>query len=69
MAGFYQLMIQWLTSHTPTWGDLVGRFWSGKHHRVAKGVNLITLVHTDTDGYCLPINFRLYNPNENARHY
>lgn len=44
--------------------DLVGRFWSGKHHQVVKGVNLVTLVYTDKDGYCLPVNFRLYDPHD-----
>ncbi|EXE73942.1 hypothetical protein J583_3165 [Acinetobacter baumannii 83444] len=27
--------------------DLVSYFWSGKHHRSVKGINLITLYATD----------------------
>ena len=39
---------------------LVSRHWSGKHQRVVKGINLISLVWTD--GNCrLPCDFRLYH--------
>lgn len=38
---------------------LVGYFWSGKHHRVVKGINLITLYYTDTNGVSVPVNYRL----------
>lgn len=40
---------------------LVGHFWSGKHHAVVKGINLITLYYTDKNGHHLPINYRIYN--------
>ena len=40
---------------------LVGHFWSGKHHRSVKGINLITLYYTDTKGHHLPVNYRLYD--------
>jgi hypothetical protein len=33
----------------------VGYFWSGKHHRTVKGINLITLYYTDVDGQHLPV--------------
>jgi putative transposase len=39
---------------------LVSRHWSGKHHAVVQGINLISLVWTDGNG-CLPCDFRLYN--------
>jgi hypothetical protein len=39
----------------------VGHFWSGKHHRSVKGINLITLYYSDTDGQHLPVNFRVYD--------
>ena len=42
----------------------VGYFWSGKHHRTVKGINLITLYSTDTHGQHLPINFRVYDKSE-----
>src|SRR6266576_7587 len=29
---------------------LLGWFWSGKHRRVVKGINLLTLLWTDGDG-------------------
>lgn len=45
--------------------DLVGFFWSGKHHRSVKGINLITLYATDQHGKNVPINFRLYDHSEN----
>jgi len=39
---------------------LVTRHWSGKHGRVVKGINLISLVWTN--GACrLPCDFRIYN--------
>lgn len=31
----------------PNKTDLIGYFWSGKHKRTVKGLNLITLYHTD----------------------
>jgi hypothetical protein len=42
----------------------IGYFWSGKHHRSVKGINLITLYYTDTDGQHLPVNFRVYDKSE-----
>ncbi len=44
--------------------DLVGHFWSGKHHKVVKGLNLITLYYTDPQGRGLPVNYRLYDKTE-----
>jgi len=42
----------------------VGHFWSGKHHRTVKGINLVTLYYTDTEGQHLPVNFRVYDKSE-----
>lgn len=42
----------------------VGYFWSGKHHRVVKGINLITLYYTDPQGQHQPINYRVYDKTE-----
>ena len=44
---------------------LVGYFWSGKHHRVVRGINLITLYYTDPQGRHQPINYRIYDKTEN----
>lgn len=44
--------------------DLVGYVWSGKHHKAVKGLNLITLYYTDTQGNSLPVNYRVYNKSE-----
>lgn len=44
--------------------ELVGHFWSGKHHRVVKGLNLITLYYTDPQGRSLPVNYRVYDKTE-----
>ena len=38
----------------------VGYFYSGKHHAVVKGINLITLYYTDPQGQHQPVNFRIY---------
>ena len=40
--------------------DLVSRHWSGKHHRVVKGINLITLLWSDGDRH-VPVDYRLYD--------
>lgn len=40
---------------------LVGHYWSGKHHAVVKGANLITLYYTDPQGHHQPVNFRVYD--------
>jgi len=44
--------------------DLVGHFWSGKHHKVVKGINLITLYYTDIYGQHRPVNYRIYDKSE-----
>jgi len=44
---------------------LVGHYWSGKHHAVVKGINLITLYYTDPHGQHQPVNFRVYDKAEN----
>ena len=44
---------------------LVGYFWSGKHHKVVKGISLITMYYTDPDAVHLPVNYRIYDHSEN----
>jgi hypothetical protein len=38
---------------------LVTRHWSGRHHQVVRGINLLTLLWTDGD-QLLPCDYRLY---------
>lgn len=45
--------------------SLIGHYWSGKHHAVVKGINLITLYYTDPQGQHQPVNFRVYDKAEN----
>lgn len=40
--------------------ELVHRHWSGKHHAVVDGINLITLLWTDGDRL-IPVDYRLYD--------
>ncbi len=40
--------------------DLVGRHWSGKHHRVVQGIDLVTLLWTDGDRH-IPCDYRIYH--------
>ena len=40
--------------------DLVHYHWSGKHHRVVKGIDLLTLLWTDGDRH-LPCDYRIYD--------
>ena len=44
--------------------ELLGYFWSGKHKRSVKGLNLITLYYTDIAGNAYPVNFRIYDKQE-----
>lgn len=49
----------------PEHAQLIDYFWSGKHHKAVKGINIITLFYIDVDGKCLPINFRIYDKRQN----
>ena len=48
----------------PSLTELMGYFWSGKHHRVVKGIQIITLYYTDLSGKSVPLNYRIYNKQE-----
>lgn len=45
---------------------LVCRHWSGKHHAVVKGINLITLLWTDGDIH-IPCDYRIYNRSQDGK--
>jgi putative transposase len=40
--------------------QLVGRHWSGKHHAVVQGINLVSLLWTDGDRH-IPCDYRIYH--------
>ena len=40
--------------------NLVTRHWSGKHHRVVQGINLISTIWTNGTAI-VPVDFRIYN--------
>lgn len=44
--------------------ELIGYFWSGNSHCIVKGINLITLYYTDPEGRSVPVNYRIYNKQE-----
>lgn len=44
--------------------ELIGYYYSGRHHRAVKGIQLITLYYTDVSGKSVPINYRIYNKQE-----
>lgn len=48
----------------PQKNELMGYFWSGKHKRSVKGINLITLYYTDIAGASYPVSFRIYDKRE-----
>ena len=48
----------------PDKAELVGYYWSGKHHKPIKGINLITLYYTDINGVSVPVNYRIYKKSE-----
>ncbi len=43
----------------PNKAELIDYFWSGKHKKTIKGVNLITLDYTDVNQVSVPVNFRI----------
>lgn len=45
---------------------LVGPFWSGKHQRILRGINLVSLVWTDGDAL-YPTDYRLVDPAEQPK--
>jgi putative transposase len=45
--------------------DLVTRHWSGKHHAVVSGINLITLLWTDGDRH-VPVDYRIFDKKKDA---
>lgn len=55
--------------------ELVSRHWSGKHHRVVWGINLLSLVWRQfgfpAPAPVIPLDFRVYDVNANAdgRHF
>jgi hypothetical protein len=48
----------------PSKTDFMGYFWSGKHKKTVKGINLITLYYTDIAGHAYPVNYRIYDKKE-----
>lgn len=45
---------------------LVGQFWSGKHNRVVRGIDLVTLAWSDGDSV-YPTDYRLVDPAEQPK--
>jgi hypothetical protein len=45
--------------------ELVARHWSGKHHAVVSGINLITLLWTDGDRH-VPCDYRVFDKKRDA---
>ena len=46
--------------------ELVTRHWSGKHHRVVQGINLISTIWTDGSAI-VPIDYRIYCPDKDGK--
>lgn len=49
----------------PNKASFIDHFWSGKHKKVVKGINLITLFYTDIQGISVPVNYRIYDKSLN----
>jgi hypothetical protein len=45
--------------------ELVVRHWSGKHHAVVSGINLITLLWTDGDRH-VPVDYRIFDKKQDS---
>jgi uncharacterized protein YlbG (UPF0298 family) len=48
----------------PKIAELIGYYYSGRHHRAVKGIQLVTLYYTDLSGKSVPVNYRIYNKQE-----
>ncbi|AUB43347.1 IS4 transposase (plasmid) [Nostoc flagelliforme CCNUN1] len=48
----------------PKLTELLGYIYSGRHHRIVKVIQLITLYYTDLSGKSVPVNYRIYNKQE-----
>jgi len=48
----------------PNYTELIGHFWSSKHHKTMIGLNLITLYYSAPDGNSVPLNYRIYDRKE-----
>ncbi|BAY62838.1 transposase IS701 family protein (plasmid) [Calothrix brevissima NIES-22] len=48
----------------PQLTELIGYYYSGRHHRIVKGIQLITLYYTDLSLKSVPINYRIYNKQD-----
>lgn len=44
--------------------ELIGFYYSGRHHRAVKGIQLITLYDTDVSLKSVPVNYRIYNKQD-----
>jgi hypothetical protein len=44
--------------------ELIGYYYSGRHHRAVKGIQLITLYYTEVAGKSVPVNYRISNKQE-----
>ena len=49
--------------------ELVGFFWSGRHHQIVKGISLMALFYTDPLGWRFPVKFRVYRHQEGKSKY
>lgn len=50
--------------HSNQLTELIGYYYSGRHHRTVKGIQLITLYYTDLFGKSVPVNYRIYNKQD-----
>ena len=46
--------------------ELVTYHWSGQHHRIVKGINLVTLIWTDGTSI-IPLDFRVYDRERDGK--
>jgi len=58
-----EMLLPWPYSD-PNLTEFIGYFWSGNQHRPVKGINLITLYYTESNGKSVPVNYRIYNKPE-----
>jgi putative transposase len=45
--------------------ELVSGHWSGKHHRVVSGINLVTLLWTEGDRH-IPVDYRIFDKKKDS---
>ncbi|MDD3052723.1 MAG: transposase [Candidatus Cloacimonetes bacterium] len=65
-SGYLSIDDSTLDKHYSQNIELVTHHWSGNHHKVVQGINLITLLWTDGN-LAIPVDYRIYNRESDGK--